>query len=395
MERLIEAVLDLWESEGHDTISARTLGRVAASPISAIYHHFGSLERLYVIAHERALAESQLWCSEALASFSGATSLAREDFPAALAALIDDWCNRHRRPAFAWRQCQLMAVRDTQYMPLLRRWQILWDGFWECICDRFGFAGHGPFTHYMFDGESLLHLMRWRPLVDRACLDETCRGWAAWLSGRLAGEGAWRGFAWDEAGGEMPELIIKGETAERIAVAAADTVADMGISGLTHRAVAARAALTLGVVSYHFRSSAELVRAAFEIIYLRAVHLGGGPVAEASPESAERAIEQYSRYQTTQSVLPALDELLLAVARDPDLGAFAPQLRYRRGRSSRALLQALVGADRPISQLDAALFSGFISGQRRACVSIDAEQASAQSAEAILGLKDLLASNGR
>src|SRR5262249_26517186 len=62
------------------------------------------------------------------------------------------------------------------------------------------------------------------------------------------------------------------------------------------------------------------------------------------------------------------------VIRQPEFQAFAPQLRYLRGRSSGAVLQSLLGDASVVSPLDAALFSSFLSGLRRAVVGKSIEE---------------------
>lgn len=389
-DRLIEAVIDMWGSRGHGSISARALSREAEAPVSSIYHHFGNMEHLFLVAQQRARAAAERWCHAQLEAFVEAGTLSPDTFPALFAALIDDWCENNRALAFAWRECQLMAMRDSQYVPVLRDWQALWHSFWQDICARCDLAAHGAFTNHMFDGESLFHLMRWRRVVDRACLDETCRGWSEWLSGRLASDGQWRLFAREQAAREMPELKIRGEIMERIAHAAAETLARQGMAGLTHRAVAAQAELTLGVVSYNFRSSADLARAAFEVIYRQAVELSGGAVAESENRVALDLTTPPGDHRAVAKVLPALDELLVAVARSPDMRAFAPQLRYWRGRTSRGALQALIGPERLVSHLDGALFSGFMTGHRKTCIGLPLEDAWVMGNQQVLRLQAVL-----
>ncbi|WP_336969419.1 TetR/AcrR family transcriptional regulator [Sphingobium aromaticiconvertens] len=380
----------MWGSQGHGSISARTLSREADAPVSSIYHHFENMEHLFLLAQQQAKAAAERWCHAQLEALAEAGMLSPDAFPALFAALIDDWCENNRSLAFAWRECQLMAMRDPQYVPVLRDWQALWRDFWQDICARCDLAAHGALTTHMFDGESLFHLMRWRRMVDRACLDETCRGWSEWLSGRLASDGEWRLFAREQAAREMPELKIRGEIMERIAHAAAKILARQGIAGLTHRAVAAQAELTLGVVSYNFRSSADLARAAFEVIYRQAVALSGGAVAKEENSAALDLTMSPGDHRAIAKVLPALDELLVAVARSPDMRAFAPQLRYWRGRTSRGALQAMIGPKRPVSHLDGALFSGLMTGHRRICIGLPAEDAWVMSNQQILRLQAVL-----
>ncbi len=344
------------------------------------------MEQLFLTAQQRAIASAEQWCSHQLATFAQAGSFSVQSFPALLAALIDDWCTAKRRLAFAWRECQLMAVRDPRYLAPFREWRELWIWFWEEVCARCDLAGHGEMTSYMFDGESLLHLMQWRRVVDRACLDEVCKGWGLWLSGNLAPDGDWRLFARSEAAREMPEMTLKGEIMEQIAQAAAETLGERGMVGLTHRAVAGRAGLTLGVVSYNFPSSTELVRAAFEMIYRQAA---GDGRRESLGRNSDSGADIAAR-DKAMALLPALDELLLAVARNPEFVGFVPQLRYWRGRTSKVRLQQMVGPERPISHLDAALFSGLVNGHRKAVISLPPEETDAQFAALTQRLRDLL-----
>jgi AcrR family transcriptional regulator len=381
-QRLLDATVDLWEQRGHAALSARLLAQAADLPVSSLYHHFGGLEQLYLSAQDYARAAGQRWCDEQLAAFATVAG----GLPAIMAALIDDWTTSQRRLAFAWRECQLMALRDPRYLPSLRAWQSLWSTFWQEVCTRCGAEEHGELTTYFFFSESLLHLIQWRRVVDRACLDELCQGFAVWLSGRLAPEGPWRAFARQEAGRSLPEPTPRTETTQKIASAAAETVEELGMAGLTHRAVAARAGLTLGIVSYNFRTSSELARAAFESIYAKVV--AEGPVPELGKREA--AFDALSGYNLLSSRLTGLDEVLLSVARDPELRSYGPQLRYLRGRSSGGRLQDLLGPQRPISPLDAALISAFSGGQRHACLGKPAEEVVLQRRKTLTTLLNML-----
>lgn len=369
-QRLIHATLEIWRARGNAGVSARLLGQEAGLPVSSIYHHFGSLEQLFASAQEDARARAERWCATRLDAFAAADSLTVEALPALMAALIDDWAQDQRLLAFAWRESMVMAARDSHYLPAVQGWQALWREFWREICARCGLAAASEITSLMFCGEGALHLMQWRRPVDRAGLDETCRGWGEWLAGRLTPEGPWRHFARTEASRAMPELTLRGDTAERIATAAADTVEELGMAGLTHRAVAARAGLTLGVVSYNFRTSADLARAAFEAIYRRIVPSAASPQARLVPD-APAAFEALVGYDILSPRLAAMDEVMATVARDAELGPFAPQLRYLRGRTAGSQLQGLVGPDRLVSPADAALLSAFSGGQRFACLGME------------------------
>lgn len=392
-ERLIQAVLDVWESQGGAGASVRSIAQATGLQVSSIYHHFGDMERLFLSAHDAARAAAEQWCAARLDDLADTAALSPEAFPALLATLIDDWSYGQRRLAFAWRECQLMAARDTAFLPALQGWQRLWAGFWQELCGRCGLSGFGRITNNLFDGESMLHLMQWRRTVDRACLDETCRGWGEWLAGRLAPEGPWRRFARTEANRLMPSLPANGVVAEQIAIAAADIVAERGVAGLTHRAVAARAGLSLGVVSYNYRTSGELVRAAFEAIYRRVTSFA--PRERSSPATSERGAVLVDRWLDQGADEPgmlALNELLIAVARDPQFSPLSLQLRYLRGRTSGGVLAALIGDGRAVSPLDAALFSSLGGGQHRATVGITPDEVRRDSRQNMLLIFDTLSS---
>lgn len=353
----------------------RPLAQEAGLPVSSIYHHFGSLNHLYVAAQNAARASAEHWCSIRLDEIGGADSLPNQALPALLATLIDEWSQNHRREALAWRECYLLAARDGSYRPVLESWQRIWVEFCQEIASRCGLSEFGEATSLFFDGESLLHLMQWRRSVDRAALEESCRGWLSWITGSLTDEGPWRRFARLEASRAMPAVPAFSEVAEAIARAAADIIERNGVAGLTHRAVAAEAGLTLGVVSHNFRTSAELARAAFETIYRRILATAYQDQSTAV-DMPGQAIDQLTAYRFSPTQQLAIDELMLATVRQPEFQPFAPQLRYLRGRSSGLILQSLLGGSAP-SPLDAALFSSFLSGLKRATTSMEVGSAQA------------------
>ncbi len=369
-KRLITTVLELWATQGHAAISARLLSRMTGVPTSSIYHHFGSMEHLFHSAQGHAHEAAQAWCADRLADLDrwpeagGGDSLAT-----VVAVLIDDWATDARTLAFAWTQCHLLALRDPTYVPALDAWRDLWAGFWRDVCARARLGEFARSTGHFFEGAAHLHLIRWRRTIDRAALDELCRGWGQWLDGSLSGEGAWRGLARQAAQEAEPPRQSRNNVADAVAQAAASVVEEGGVAALTHRAVATRAEVTLGVVSYNFRTSADLAQVAFETIYRNITD----HVREAVKARLDReeAILAWKDFPSQPSPLVAIEELMLAVARDPALAEFGPQLRYLRGRTSGLQLAALLGGNAQVSPLDMAVYSSFVSGQRRALIGRD------------------------
>jgi DNA-binding transcriptional regulator YbjK len=348
-------------------MSTRTLAASAGLPVSSIYYHFGDLEHLLETAQSEALSAAMRWCEAQLEAIRG-----QAGGPAALGpllgAIVDDWCEQQRALAFAERECQLAALRDPLHVPAAARWDALWQSFWADVCRQFDLADMALGTAWVFAGASALHLLRWRRPLDRSALTELCNGWARWMESRLADRSPWFDLARRDAAALIAPPAPDDPVAAAVATAAAATVAQRGVAALTHRAVAAEAGVTLGVVSYKFRTSADLLHAAFEAIYRRM-----------SPQSADElaAVPDLGRDATlarlgsgsvpTGADMLASDELLVASARNPAFQTFAAQLRYLRGRSSGHYFQALLGRDRPIAPIDGAIFSAFMSGRIRAC----------------------------
>lgn len=361
--RLIAAVIDQWEMIGHEGISARQLSAVASIPASSIYHHFGSLEQLLVLAQEQAQRQARAWCDDRLQQIAGIPRDGRA-FASFFAALVDDWTRAQRTLAFAWREGQLLRTESHAGRDLRLQWQGLWRAFWQEATDRFG-LGHGAMVaDRLFENESFLHMIGWRRAVDRAGLDEFAGGVAAWLAGAAAPPSPWRDFARGqalEAAPAAPTTPGHDDTTARIVAAAAALIGEAGPTGLTHRAVADQAGLTLGVVSHKMRTKAQLLQAGYEGIY----------IAAASRLRAQASMPAPGNRSMTPAVLAAflaqslggkgIDALHLAVARDPALAQFGLQMRYLRGAASRGLLHMLM-TDRPEpGHLDAALLSSFLS----------------------------------
>lgn len=371
--RLIAAVSRLWESPAGGEVSARAVAQAAELPVSSIYYHFGSLEQLFQAAHRDAVQIAGQWCARRMGEIPD-TLDDRAALAPLLAAAIDGFARECRAASFAWRECQRAAARDGAYRPMLAQWDALWRSFWQTACTRCGVPDWSEATTCFFDGESLFQLMLGDRLVDRACLAETCDGWGQWVQGALAPEGPWRRHERTRARRTLPPPRTVDGTPDRIAQAAATLVAQRGAAGLTHRAVAAEAGVTLGVVSYNFRTSEELLQGAFDVIYRRAVETH---VAEDEPDhwfddpARMRDARRHRASDAAMLSLLAMDELLVHVARRSDSSPFAVQLRYLRGQTSGPILQTMLG--RATSPLDGAVYSSLSLGETRAAIALDAD----------------------
>src|SRR5215831_18929218 len=85
---------------------------------------------------------------------------------------------------------------------------------------------------------------------------------------------------------------------QRIAVAAIDVIAERGVEGLTHRAVAAKAGIPLGSTTYYFKTLDDLLAAA---------------IVEAKSETDAELEEWSAGVQPGDDLVQALTDYLLAL----------------------------------------------------------------------------------
>ncbi|WP_433620845.1 TetR/AcrR family transcriptional regulator [Nocardia sp. CA-120079] len=132
--------------------------------------------------------------------------------------------------------------------------------------------------------------------------------------------------------------------------AAIEIIADSGVSGATHRAIATRAGVPLSTTSYFFASLDELIAAALQLVAERIVARAQATIEEIgktglSPEDAiDRFVERQLEVPRTEAV--AQFELYLECARRPELQASAHQVMANVERVAESALRTL-GIARP------------------------------------------------
>lgn len=133
-----------------------------------------------------------------------------------------------------------------------------------------------------------------------------------------------------------------GETRQRLLTAAAELIAEAGWGRVTTRAVAQRAGLPLGTVSYHFRGKQELLsQAALETVE-SLFPMGEQAAVESLAELIGLMTTSLGERDPSESVLAGvLVEALREAGRDPQLAERMTALlaEYRR------VLSELVGAE--------------------------------------------------
>ena len=126
------------------------------------------------------------------------------------------------------------------------------------------------------------------------------------------------------------------ERRERLVAAALEVIAEHGIAGATHRAIARAADVPLGSTSYHFSSIDELQSAAFTVL---AEHAAGALEERMSAAAdAETALDVLTRHLTEdllgdQRTLVLAVELYVAAGRRPELRAVTQNWMLRNRRA--------------------------------------------------------------
>jgi len=372
-ERLIAAAADLIATRGVRSVTARTLADATGQSASAVNYHFEGREGLLSATFDGAAAEASEWRAGWIATLAAGPP--REAFPGWFLALTLERASS--RTAFlVLRELRHQAARSPVHRDRARREAEAADRFWATALARFDrpAGAAGACADYT---EAILGIQGGPPdhPDQTAWLVETTQRFCARLAGaRGAAPGwdGWRQFARARGGPVAPpSLATAPATALRIAGAAADVLGREGMEGLTHRAVAAEVGLSLAAVSGHFPSRASLVRAAFDhlIASIQLVRSGATPelpdrrpLAYVAAEAAESLFDENG---AASSGLLALDELLTAAIREPDLRRDAEDLRASRGENSAKLLEGIEHATAPVDGLDAHILSIATTGAMR------------------------------
>jgi AcrR family transcriptional regulator len=352
--RIIDALLDAWCTLPADAISVRVVVQKAAAAQSSIHYHFGDLERLYFTASRAALREGQAWMDAWLTRLDviGREPLSSGLQASMIASTIAEWTAGQRRLAMAWRHAP-----DAQ-------WQAAWDGFWGRLATILGLDEHADCLACFAAGEAARHLLVWNPLLDRALLEETAGTLTLWLNEQRVGAESVRPTyrALAKRGYDVPALHLDTLGME-IANAAAELLAEQGHTGVTFRAVATRAGVTLGKVIHVFGTKSALLHAALHNLYEREA-LGGDPAKllarKFAPEAmVDRLLEAV--IEKHQPVLTAYDEIERAIYNGDDHASLRGLVRAMDDPSGTWALQQILGGMPPSASL-VAVFSAIIRG---------------------------------
>ncbi|MEU9957844.1 TetR family transcriptional regulator [Streptomyces sp. NPDC050982] len=150
--------------------------------------------------------------------------------------------------------------------------------------------------------------------------------------------------------------LARGEARRELLLdAAVGIVGEQGMGALTHRAVAAAAAVSLASVTYHYPSADDLRRATFEHAGSRIglEFLGLVTRAAEAPDALPDICGDFTAHLVTERRIDtiAVFEMILAAGHDPELGPVKRLLELRLAR----LLAPYVGSDEAAFTVTAAL----------------------------------------
>lgn len=352
--RLIDALLDLWAQAPADQVSVRALVHKAGAAQSAIHYHFADLERLYASASAAALAAAREWFAAERARLDPLAGAALP--PAAqasiLAGIIAAWTAAQRRLAMAWRHAPS------------GEWQAAWDDFWRDVAARLGLAAEADTLACFAAGEASRHLLVWNPPLDRALLEENTAALVMWLRERRMEPGSVRAaFRALASGGYDQPAPPSDAQADAITDAAAALLAEAGHAGVTFRAVAARAGVTLGKVIHVHGTKSALLHAALHRLYEREA-VGDAArqrLALQLPPEVMLAYLLEAVLGGRQPVLAAYDEIERAIYNGEEYRPLRGLIRSMDDPTGAWALRQMLGGVEPSATLVAA-FSGVIRG---------------------------------
>ncbi len=352
-DRLALAAADLIGTRGLSEASARAIAARAGLSASAINYNFGSLERLLSSAFGRGAERTRAWLAPRAAEIRMLPATA-EGAARALEHVVRLWTTEARDLALLYQEAHAAQAGQA--------WTRLWRDFWRDAAEAFGLGEiEGRLIHLVFECEALHQLSTWSPALEGAFLRELVDHFAgAYLAAPTRADGEFLLQAETKAGAREPGSISP--PAMRIAVAAAEVVEASGLGGLTHRAVAARAGVTTGSVTHHFRTIEDLVTGAIRghvQILTEASAMGGGGADVTTLAQLFQGIAHHVVDEPQAS--PLRQRLFLAAVRRPELAQAGAIIRFSHGITTREMLARLTAFPRGVLALHAGLISRFAS----------------------------------
>ncbi len=367
---LLDHAIALFAERGPKGVTTRAVTERAGVSPALLNYRYGSHDRFLERAMQRAAAlDAENWRRRAESCEKAAIRAA--DLPGLLQTVLRDDFVTHRDLAL----CRWISLLESDRSGARRSFAETWmrrpEEFWARLYEKLGLdlaLSKATAAILLFMGQGyLLH-------HDAFGFDP----WARDLCDRLAerilkkkpsrpGDSPWR-MAAENAALPSDDADESGDATRRnIIEGAVGIILKGGADAVTHRAIAARAGVSLSSTTHHFASKSEIIIAAYRSIYRRAVlanpEFTAPPPkmsiedfdvrlkAAASPDETER------RAQTI-----ALDDLALAASRIRALQPMAIAMFARSGEHSARVLKALAEKRGDTDRLDGQLLRFLMSG---------------------------------
>jgi len=364
-DRLTEAAFILLAQTGSQGVTSRAVGDLSGVAASAVNYHFGGREGLlssaFALAHSRATKWRSYWLS------SLACSPPVEAFPGWLAVTMEDYAYGQSAVSAVLRELGLDAARAPAPPALAIVECDSAQTFWASVLGAFGLSiDDAALAADFAGGMAILHNQRPTRPEQLAWFNETCARFARRIAGRPEKAG-WDG--WRQSLRHQASLPDKSHCAPEVVRVAIDILGRDGLGGLTHRAVAAEAGVSLAAVTGTFPTRAALVRGVFDELHGSLLERPAEDRAVKHPVNAREIAEGVaaSTFATDGAPSPtilAIEELLAASGRDHQLREGIVALRAARGQTLRDYLFALPGGQL-LDELDAHIHSTMVLGAMR------------------------------
>lgn len=382
IERLVAAAAEQLAERGMAEASARSIAAAADASPSAINYNLGGIEHLFSAAFRRGVQLTAAWL-EPLEPQLLALPRTPDGAVRALEHLLLAWTREARPLALLYQEC----LAATPGRGPGAAWTALWRDLWLRLAAAFGLSpAQGRMLQLFFESEALYHLSRWSPALEDAALRELAGHFGAlWLQARPTRPIGALALAEDTARARADPSATPPSV--RIMTAAAEVVEE-GLSALTHRSVAARAGVTTGAVTHHFRTIEDLVAGAIrgQVLAMSRV-VDGETVTPLDPVETPAALFVSLRRHAISAPESAGSargrrSLFLAAVRRPDLASSGAVIRFAHGGTARGMLDRLFVIAPEMISLYAGLLSRLASALPLAC---SADEAPQESQEMLVG----------
>lgn len=339
IDKLVAAGLALLGETGHGGVTVRAVAARAGFSVAAVQHHFPSKERLLAAVYAQALAED----ADAAVALTHALGTQAADSAAALrvlGGLLAINCGAAAARTAARNEALLGAARRRIPQRLVRRWRARRQAGLATLL-----TGLTPQPRAA--ARTVLELLVGIELVSLGCrthpltpqLNAEVLGYvlAATLGDARAHSPGWLEPIVAEAVRQERERRAAAPTGRdrgaraKVLDAAARVLCEQGASALNHRSVARQAETALSVVTYHFRTKADLLYGTFQHIRAEVTRfsLAANPASAAQQATVPPAIIELT-FGDAPSYLGMI-EASIAAATDAELSGFAWNTRILSG----------------------------------------------------------------